>query len=168
MNVLYGHNLVIEALCWLIAVKKQRGVGAVCGCPSVCLGVVHGAITPVIAHGSVWPQAESHPSEQQTHTFSCMCRITSPSGGLKVKNYFLNLSADYFWFIESQSSKENAPHNYTTPKIQCKQRTCLDTWMKVSTFSKWHFQIAFFARRTVQNPKIAHIHLYKTEKSSRS
>lgn len=95
MNVLYEHNLVIEALCWLIAVKKQRGVGAVCGCPSVCLGVVHGAITPVIAHGSMWPQAESHPSEQQTHTFSCMCRITSPSGGLKVKNYFLNLSADY-------------------------------------------------------------------------
>ena len=52
-----GHNLATEALrlcalCWLIAVKKQRGlVPSVC--LSVCLGVVHGAIIPVISHGSV-------------------------------------------------------------------------------------------------------------------
>lgn len=41
----YGDNLAIEAvclcaLCWLIAIKKQRrGVGVVCECLSVCLGL---------------------------------------------------------------------------------------------------------------------------------
>lgn len=68
-------------------VKQQRGMVGVC--LSACLGVVHGATTPVISHGSVWPQALT--ARNNKHTLQHLCSAAGSLHSTGRQSFFLHI-----------------------------------------------------------------------------